>query len=405
MPSKSIITWEIVEHVGMVCYNTTDPRRLGRVDSAIFPSQYVDYFKQRSITFKSGEFYVNGMSFTKFFAQVYHLDYRIDDTADYFERNFMKRPVPAYIPDISVYRNTQGSAKSKNSYQLEFHEPVKYKSRSDYVKLNVAAQSGMIATILINTYLVHHVPTKMFIPRGKNGLYFIDRESRNSYNDRHGVSLAAYLLRYLGNENPTSHDVVRSHPYDYRIDMDTLSYISTLCVTNHYKAVSNGVEEGSVLLQLQYAPPTSWAKYPLNSEEKWRNDEECTVNILIDSEFEEDIRDYLWKYEAQTHEIVARNEDGKRVLLKRFVATCAGLDIGATIIPSRMTKYYKQAIETDNYKRRAHFENVEFTSQGASNKRFTFARSVKWRKLSVNQQVEVAGVCCLDMRKAAIQVL
>ncbi len=397
MPSTSEIQFGSVEDVAFITHSTTDPRRAGRVDLAIFPLMFLELLREKRIYFNK-EFYADGVTFTRIFAEFYELDVRIEPNEDYFPRNYRHRLPPANAPKL-----VGGSKKGERRKVVEFFDRLKYKSKSEWCELEVQCQDGFVATIKVNKFLVHSIPKRMTLPKGKSGLYFVGGSSDKHINNRHGSSLALHILDQAGIPTKSGPILDRYDVFDYRLDVGSGTFLASNALKNHYHH-----QPDFTVLQIT-CDSDKWE--PIDSDRTWRFSSENTVKgmlfVAISHESVDEIREYLWRYDDSTQEVYSFDQNKTKTYLKRLVATQAGLAIGEQTKPSKITVAYKKAVDTDDLSARAKYENLEFATMEKPGK---FRRYTNPVHLAYKHVVTSGGVVAwdngeaLDYRKSAVRL-
>lgn len=399
MPSVSTISIHTRDHVSWIEYQSNDPRRNGRVDIAIFPTELLGFIK--NVTFRAGEFYVEEESFTSFFSRLYGYHCRIEPNVDYFKRNFKWRESPVGAGNAKFLSTRRPKAKHEISY---FPKVVGWKSKSEWCTIHVHIQKNHRIPIKINKFLVQYIPQKLFLPEGKNGLYLVDNDITKFYNDRHGRSLASVIIERCGGEDNGGRRLHRHDVLDYRVDPRNNEFVAAQTVKNTWR-VNLG------LLKIEHPAETKpW--YPRDSHEDFRFPKGIAtdvrlVYVQVDPEFAPRLQDYNWLFNDESDDVYSTTEDGDRVLLKRLVAEWAGMDIGPSVVPARMTKAYEKALNGDSIKhlrRRAKLENIDFPEQKGVNSRFTKPKQVKYRQVFAEKLCYWDFGQALDYRKESIRV-
>lgn len=413
MPSKTTTT--IIEAydaaIAELCVTSDDPRRAGRCDSALFDIAYLDDVRREEWVSRGGTIMSrSGTTFAAFMARKIGCTLRLEDNEDYTADNYTKRVVPEAALEKAAEINRAAARERRGVYSSEFHPRKKWKSKLEITEIPVICQGNNEIVIKINACYQHLVPKYAYFD--KTGLYFRSNSSKKA----HGRSIATHILHAL--DAPVGGRLVlRKDPIDYRIDPETMSYES--CLRN--KCVYYSYEDQAVLeILVVDGERSNRDAWPANlgqwyTPNTYTPDSEFRiVNVLFDINALDRIREgeYDWgvclKYGRL--EIMSTYTETCSITLKKVLATVYGLDFGPKEVASRFSKYYQRAIESDDYAKRARFENMTNDEKVGAKVLFTKPRKLKYRHIRAEKEVFVdwlyggIGAWCLDMREQSMYI-
>lgn len=427
MPSKTRFWFSHHDGLTLLSITSDDPRRDGLVttaffDSYIYPAIALYKWRVRHGRIENHE----GASLLSIVAKSYKKgSIQIEPNDDFTSRNFRHRTglIGGNPQNLEKFRqNPEWKQLQWNAKNLPPNfAPMRYKRRSDWVELIVEVDDSAKIAIKINTFMVQHVPTRLCLRmRRKNCTLFLCpnkkemKRRRYPANDRrHGISLARHLLDKYG-DGASVYDYARSDMYDFRI-RDDGKYEASICAINNYHRVKDGV-----VLEIRHPEGytsgvwTDIYKHLYPKADILNEKQERSAYYLINESMESSIREFDWHIVKGDNEISIRSkrtidEDGKRVpseRLERFIANLAGLQVRNVVVPSRLSTYYKKAIESDNLRARAKFENTINSEVATTNRMFTKAKFIKFKQIHAEKFVAIPelDVIALDVRHESLRI-
>lgn len=426
MPSKTRYWFHHCDDISALHITSDDPRRAGLIDTAFYDSDVHIVVAMYKWRIRHGRIENNeGKSLLSVIAAAYKLgSIQIEPNADFTRRNFRHRTglIGGNMANIGPYISTpEGKQALWNARNLPKNfDALKYKNRQEWVELIVEVEDSAKIAIKVNKFMVQHVPKRLCLRmQRKSCTLFLcptrkQMRRRRHFNDhRHGMSLARHLLDKFG-EGACKYDYTRSDLYDFRLREDG-KYTTSIAPINNYHRVKDGVV-------LEVIHPQGYASgiwgdtyrnlYP--KVEILGDTDERRLYYLLDDSVAEAVREIDWYICKLENYVSIRSkahldDDFKRVpsdRLERFVASIAGLQVRNVVVPSRLSTYYKRAIEKDNLKARAKFENTIASDVTTANRMFTKEKFIKFRQIHADKYVAIPelDIIALDVRHESLRI-
>lgn len=411
MPAKCVHKITVCDDLAMLEVTSSDPRRNGRVDAAIFDVEHLDVVAKFQWTYRMGEIVSTlGFSFSTLISSFMKYTTRRDDNEIYTADCYVGRSFTAEQMQKAYDSNKTKYAKRISdvlAVKDSFFPKIRYKSKKEVVELPILIQNGRTFTIKINAFLAQYVPKTCLLV--ENRLHI---RSENDVNEP-SILLSSYIIQRLGQTHAPNKTSL-SDPTNYVMEIDTMVFEA--CNANRQRYFRYG-DVAVLELELRsfrsgwYPDEVGW-RYPALEDYEaetryvWVAFDACFLDRLKESEY-----DWTVRVKETSFEIVYIEEGQVEViLLKRLLAQWSGYQLGMHIVPSRMNKLYKRAIESDNYSKRAKFENMTNDEKHGNRCLYTEAKKVKYRKvvagcsLFVEEMNDGCGQWCIDMRKDSLMI-
>lgn len=404
MPSETKHEIIVKDDIACLCISSNDPRRNGRIDAVLFDSEFVPLISQFTKWKGNGfDFYnENGDHIGSILSSCIGMHTRIVENDDYTRKNYTKREI---TKDLYVFRKLSHEEAISENYPR-----IKWKSKAEIVELPVKLQNNDVITIKINAFLAHLVPKLGYYNQSNcpSGVCF--RAKKDPYK---GPSLAKTVMEYL--DRPCSgRAIARDDIYNYVVDPNDSLFEATLNNKNIYHLCGDvavleiRINNSNISWYATNIPYRYPSNINLNSEKK-------VVFIAFDSSALHKVKELEcdWSYvldNSSNLEVKAFYSQTTMITLKKLLAGCYGIDVGPRILPSRYSKYYQKAIDSDNYHVRAKFENASNNEKTGGRVMFTKSVSRNYCTIKADKHVfipdlyEGIGAWCLDMRKDSLRI-
>lgn len=411
MPAKCLFNIKVCDDLAMLEVTSSDPRRNGRIDAAIFDVEHLPIIAKFQWTYRMGEIVSTlGFSFSTLISSFMKYATRRDDneiyTADcYIGKSFTSEQVErANLSNkIKIEKRINDVLALKDS----FFPKIRYKSKKEVVELPILIQNGRTFTIKINAFLAQYVPKTCLLV--DNRLHIRSEKDINEPS----ILLSSYIISRLGQTNAPNKSSL-SDPTNYVMELDTMVFEA--CNANRQRYFRYG-DVAVLELELRsfrsgwYPDEVGW-RYPALEDYEadvryvWVAFDACFLDRLKESEY-----DWTVRARESSFDILYIEEDQVEViLLKRLLAQWSGYQLGMHIIPSRMNKFYKRAVEKDDYSKRAKFENMTNDEKHGNKCLYTKAKKLQYRKVAASRSLFVpemndgCGQWCIDMRKDSLMI-
>src|ERR1043165_8157457 len=250
MPSK--VNYWFTHHDGLslLHVSSSDPRRGGYEELALFESDVYAALMPYQWTIRHDRIENQyGKSFLNIITTIYKLGtVQIEPGIDYRRCNIRKRGFDqgytGGIDRLQRYREENPDWKEK-TYNARFipdcFAPIRYKSKSEWIELEVPIEGGGVVVIKINKYLVKFVPKRLvYRPRRKRSKLFLcpnkAQRQRTKKDRKHGIAFADYILEKADSPVTASHAKLLNY-YDFRIDASTGEFVNSSIAKNEYRRV------------------------------------------------------------------------------------------------------------------------------------------------------------------------
>lgn len=424
MPSQTT-SW-ITKH-GHLCVlhvTSTDPRRKGSQDIAMFESDLLPITEPYKWRIRHGQIEnESGKSLLGQITSVRKLGTtQIEPNCDFTKDNLGKRPAPKYIPvgGLIKFREDNHDWKeitwqAKNGCPL--FPAMKYRSRDDWTTLNVALADGGSIDIKINKWLVGIIPTKLVYrpQRPYNQLYLLPnrvqiKRARHANDRRHGMALTAYILQKIESDTVTASRL--RDRFDYRIDSRG-DFIQSCNPKNTWY----DTELGSVL---KITLPDGFCKHVWDNVGEHIQPREDVIAaraerhgyFLVSETIADSARDHNWimdEKDAYCSRMEHENLKGYKYKLSKFACELSGIKVSNITVSPKLTKYYEKALSgTDNRSlhRRARFENALSSEKKTSNRMYIDGKFISHRRIYATKLVFIPelNITAIDLRVESIKV-
>lgn len=353
-------------------FSSTDPRTKGRIHFAFFESVYLPIVQCYDWKVKDGDFVANdGVTLKRLFVAVHNSgSYRKEPNECFCKYNFTKTPLPKTFTPFTVEQGKVMGQRMKERYKVVNFPKMPWKSRKEWVELDIKIRHDETVKIKVNKWLVHHVPNRMRM--GYNGLHLIPDKTHRNYNHfiykkRLGKALSYILVQASGLEC----NCARTDKFDYR--MDDEGFVAGKRIVNIW---TRSVDDTCDKLIIRNT----------NGHEK---------HCLCDRKFDE----YKWFWDERNDLVYTYDDDtGEKISLAVYVVEKVnGVMIRDIYVPPSLRKGYKRAIDENDLRKRAKYENAALGSV----KLYTRAKYFK-RRLLFTEKITKSGE--VDFRLDAIRI-
>ena len=432
MPSQTKSWITLHPPLALLHVTSTDPRRGGSEDLAMFEMDLVPLLSMHQFRIRSGVIQSNeGKTLLSMVADARGLGTcQIEPNCDYTKDNFRKRAGPGInnFEHIEKYRAKNKDWRGMKTKITFFPRMPGGARKKEWTLLEVPLMDGGTISIKINKYLVEKIPTKLvYRPKRRFNKLFLPPNSeqlkRPKYDDdhRHGRALTQHLLEAAGCASTRNTRLVDYD--DYRIDPDNLDFIGSLNVKNYWRAVP-GV--GTVL---KITTPAFYHKsdFKFRPAHCYPNDKEFLAHYtekwayyLLDDAVLDTVKDAMWLMDTTPgkHEPVAmgelewNNEVLYKPAIKLIICEATGNAVRNVFIQSRLNKYYEATLGNMDKKKlrsRAKFENMIASEKHSNNSMYTQSRIISRRHIHCDKHINVEvspgqTITALDMRMQSIRI-
>jgi len=424
MPSQTTSWITKHGHLSVLHVTSTDPRRGGVQDLAMFESDLLPIIEPYKWRIRHGQIEnEHGKSLLGQITSVRKLGTtQIEPNCDFTKDNLGKRPAPKVCGTPMLLKFRQDNADWKNilweaKNGCPLNPPMKYRNRDDWTVLTVALADGGTMDIKINKWLVGIIPTKLvYRPRRPyNQLYLLPNKAqikRRKHEDdrRHGMALTAYILSKVGADSVTASRL--RDRFDYRVGSNG-DFIQSCNPKNTWY----DTELGSVL---KITLPDGFCRHVWDRIGAHIEPKESILPARVErhgyflvSETIADVaRDYNWimdENHAYCSSLKHEKLHGSRYKLSKFVCELSGVKVSKITEAPRLTKYYEKSLQgTDNRSlhRRAHFENALSSEKKTSNRMYIDGKFISHRRIYADKLVHIPelNITAIDLRVDSIRV-
>lgn len=407
MPAKTTFCYKVQDGLAMLEVTSSDPRRGGRVDSAIFEACHLDIIKSKKWCVRDGAIYSSrGESFSAIMGHIHGASHHVEDAEIFTKDTYEKRKLPSGAAEKAIAKiKEKAEIRRKSIDSREMLPKMRYKSQKDVSEVSVFTQKGIETRIKINNFMVGWVPKHLIM--GQDGLHIRSKKDPTMP----GILLATHLLNKLG-QVFASRKVVLSDPYNLVYDVDACSFEANKCNKNRY------YECGDItVLEIElrntidaWSPVEAGYRFPsvyyLNAPVRyvWVAFDTKHLNIMRQSEYD-------WTAMERNGQMDIFCDDGATIVrLKKVLARWSGMNVDGYIRPARFSKTYQRAIDENNLALRAKYDNMTNEEKIGNLKMMLPAKKVSFSRVHIDKTVfvpEMHGGCgqiCLDMRAQSIRV-
>jgi hypothetical protein len=368
-----------VDDVSLLCVTSDDKT----IYNALLPSNVGAVVSEYSWKYTKGIFYCKHGTLLEMLANVYGYEgkvRRIEPNDDYFPRNIAS--------NLKNFNEKFGTLVPREKGQfvisrIECHPRMKYKNKNEWCWLPVNIQNNKFVMVRINKCNAHFLNKNAVFIDNKLYLYPDFKGFDGKY---HGKQLTSVIFQAVFGIKGAAKHVSLVDNTDFRIDFKQQCFISGKNVKNNWKQLDNDLW----LLEIVSTSTKRW----LPDNLPYKNKNTGRVYAVFNKCYDEKL--FTWNDSSMNINIY---DDFNTVTAPIFVARDNKLAVDNVYIPSRMGKYYQKAVDDNNLKVRAKFENSELSQHRGGRVLMTKATIISKRKVFANEVYKVSdSITALDLR-------
>lgn len=432
MPSSTLNTYTSDDSTACLTVTSDNPRKSSETTCALFEVDILPKVKQHIWRRNDDEIIteIEGfeVSLVTLIGAEYGLYSRTRKDEDYTKANFCDRKAGFDIGKYAATHKKQTKAPLiRNKLLCDRMPRMRYKrsnleSCEFQIPIYTAATKQItVVTIKINKAHIHLVNTCCIYDKNR-GLVGHSASGEPEFIDAR-----------IGKELGVKLGLTRLDLLDYRID-ESNRFISRLALKHKYYKIEDDGEPVTLLEVIQVghyeqfkskraAADSGYNEKPFNSTPnifEW-DESGCgaalvtSIFVAFPSEYDNEIRQYDWRFNRTTGNITAIKDDGVskwNIDFKRTIADLADMNHKAVIVPSRMTANYKSALDAGEValKRVSKYQNTRNQDKKTNNAMYTVSRSFQRRNITAEKLTFFCeafggiGVIALDLRPQALAI-